>query len=144
MLWNESGDKYYKVKVNYITIDEKTSTEKKSAYYILVQASNFEEALKNFNNGMHGSMLDYEIEIIAETKIVDVYKYQVADEGQNATKDIMEKVASDKGVQRAVKKFRDTVPDGTKVSAKVQGSDGTELVPETVIVDKSKPKNHDD
>lgn len=144
VLWNEGCDKYYKVKVNYITIDEKSSTEKKTASYILVQASNFEEALKNFNNGMQGSMLDYDIEIIAETKIVDVYKYQVASEAQNATKDIMEKVASDKGVQRAVKKFRDTVPDGTKVSAKVQGSDGTELVPETVIVDKSKPKNHDD
>ena len=74
IFWDESGDKFYKVKVNFITLDEKTATEKRNASYILVQASSFKEAYDNFVEGMKGTMADYEIEQICETKIVDVYK----------------------------------------------------------------------
>lgn len=76
IFWEATGDKFYKVKVNFITIDEKTATEKRSASYIMVQASTFENALHNFNEGMKGTMADYQIETITETKIVDVYRYQ--------------------------------------------------------------------
>ena len=141
IFWNETGDKFYKVKVNFITIDEKTAVEKKSASYILVQASSFADALANFNKGMRGTMADYEIEAIAETKIVDVFRYQVPAETPSK---VAEKVASDKGIQRAVKNFRDAVPDGMTVSASVRSSDGTEVVPETVLVDKSKLRSDDD
>lgn len=75
VFWND-GDKFYKVKVNFITIDEKTAVERKSASYILVQANDFTEALANFNKGMRGTMADFEIESISETKIVEVYKYK--------------------------------------------------------------------
>lgn len=101
IFWSEGGDKFYKVKVNFITIDEKTAAEKRSASYILVQASNFAEALANFNEGMRGTLADYEIEGINETKIVDVYKYKVPEEAQNTAEEVAEKVAADKGVQRA-------------------------------------------
>ena len=74
IFWDETGDKFYKVKVNFITLDEKTATEKRNATYILVQASSFKEAYDNFVEGMKGTMADYEIEQICETKIVDVYK----------------------------------------------------------------------
>lgn len=145
IFWDETGDKFYKVKVNFITIDEKTAVEKKSASYILVQASSFAEAFSNFNKGMKGSMADYEIEAITETKIVDVYKYQVPDEAaEHTAKDAVRKIASDKGIQRAVKKFRDAVPEGMAVSASVRSSDGAEIVTETVLVDKSKPRSDDD
>lgn len=143
IFWSEGGDKFYKVKVNFITIDEKTAAEKRSASYILVQASNFAEALANFNEGMRGTLDDYEIEGINETKIVDVYKYKVPEEAQNTAEEVAEKVAADKGVQRAARNFRNAVPDGTKVSMSVHGADGT-VIPETVIVDKSKPKDDDD
>lgn len=133
IFWSEGGDKFYKVKVNFI--DEKT--------YILVQASNFAEALANFNEGMRGTLADYEIEGINETKIVDVYKYKVPEEAQNTAEEVAEKVAADKGVQRAARNFRNAVPDGTKVSISIHGADGT-VIPETVIVDKSKPKDDDD
>lgn len=76
IFWNETGDRFYKVKVNFITLDEKTGAEKRSASYILVQASAFVEALHNFTDGMRGTMADYEIEAISETKIVDVYEYR--------------------------------------------------------------------
>lgn len=143
IFWSEGGDKFYKVKVNFITIDEKTAAEKRSASYILVQASNFAEALANFNEGMRGRLADYEIEGINETKIVDVYKYKVPEEAQNTAEEVAKKVAADKGVQRAARIFRNAVPDGRKVSMSVHGADGT-VIPETVIVDKSKPKDDDD
>lgn len=136
IFWDETGDRFYKVKVNFITLDEKTGVEKRSASYILVQASTFADALANFNKGMKGTMADYEIEAIAETKIVDVYRYQVP--AQESAK-----VAADKGVQRAVKNFRNAIPEGMKVSMSASLSDGTTL-PETVVVDKSIPHEDDD
>lgn len=140
IFWDETGDRFYKVKVNFITLDEKTGVEKRSASYILVQASTFADALANFNKGMKGTMADYEIEAIAETKIVDVYRYQ-APAAEPAK--VAEKVSADKGVQRAVKKFRDAVPEGMKVSMSASLSDGT-VIPETVVVDKSIPHEDDD
>ena len=73
IFWNEAGDKFYKVKVNFITIDEKTAVEKKKASFTLVQAADFEAALDGFNKGMKGTIADFEIESIIETKIIDVY-----------------------------------------------------------------------
>lgn len=74
IFWDETGDKFYKVKVNFITLDEKTATEKRNATYILVQASSFKDAYDNFVEGMKDTRADYEIEQICETKIMDVYK----------------------------------------------------------------------
>lgn len=140
IFWDETGDRFYKVKVNFITIDEKSGVGKRKASFILVQASTFTDALANFNKGMKGTMADYEIEAIAETKIVDVYRYQ-APAAEPAK--VAERVAADKGVQRAVKKFRDAVPEGMKVSMSASLSDGT-VIPETVVVDKSIPHDDDD
>lgn len=78
IFWAASGDRFYKVKVNFITLDEKTATEKKTASYILVQASSFKEAYDNFLDGMKGTMADYEIEAITETKLVEVYKAKLS------------------------------------------------------------------
>lgn len=137
-----AAGKFYKVKVNFITLDEKTGAEKRSGIYILVQASDFTDAFTAFLKGMQGSMADYEIESIAETKIVEVYESQVPQEA--AADQVAEKVATDKKVRQAVKKFHDAVPDGMTVSVAARSSDGTVIVPKTVIVDKSKPHGDDD
>lgn len=79
IFWDESGDRFYMTKVNFITLDEKTGIEKKSMSYILVQASDFPSALENFQKGMKGSMADYEIASIAETPLMDVYPVKTAD-----------------------------------------------------------------
>ena len=70
-----SGDRYYKCKVLFITIDEKTAKEKKTATYRLVLADNFVEAVKNLNEGMKGTLADYTIASINETPIMDVYPF---------------------------------------------------------------------
>lgn len=76
IFFNEGGDRFYMVKVNFLSIDEKTGAEKKSASFILVQASDFANALKNFEDGMKGTMQDYEIASISETMIMDVFPYE--------------------------------------------------------------------
>lgn len=73
IFFNEDGDRYYQVKVNFVTLDERTGVEKKTASLILVQASDFEDALKKFQAGMSGTMADYEIASITETPIMDVF-----------------------------------------------------------------------
>ncbi len=73
IFFNENGDRYYMVKVNFITLDEKSGMEKKSASFILVQASSFSDALDQFNEGMKGSAADFEIASIAETPLCDVF-----------------------------------------------------------------------
>lgn len=73
IFFDESGDKYYMVKYNIITLDEKSGVEKKVAVFALVQAPDFDGALHNFREGMKGTVADYEIASIAETPIMDVY-----------------------------------------------------------------------
>ena len=73
IFFDETGDRYYMVKVNFVTIDEKSGNEKKSASFILVQASDFAGSLKRFEEGMKGTMSDYEIASITETPLMDVF-----------------------------------------------------------------------
>ena len=73
IFFDDSADKYYMVKVNFITLDEKSGVEKKSASFILTQASDLEGALSRFKEGMKGTMADYDIASIAETPLMDVY-----------------------------------------------------------------------
>ena len=73
VFFKEGGDRWYLVKVNFITLDEKTGVEKKTTSQILVQASDFDNAVSNFKEGMQGTMADYEIGSVAETLIMDVY-----------------------------------------------------------------------
>lgn len=70
---NEDGDRYYKIKVNFISLDETTGREVKSASYMLVKASDMESAKTNFLNGMKDTMADFEVEQYVETKIMDYY-----------------------------------------------------------------------
>ena len=79
IFWDETGDRWYLVKVAFITIDEKTAAEKRSNSLILVRAANFKHALERFEEGMKGTMADYEIVQITETPLMDVYKMKVVE-----------------------------------------------------------------
>ena len=61
------------MKFNTITIDEKTAKERRSPTYVMVQADSQQGATDTFNKGMKGTMADFEIEKVAETKIMEVY-----------------------------------------------------------------------
>ncbi len=83
IFWDDAADKWYHVKVNFITLDEKTAVEKKTTTHILVAANNFREALDNFMEGMKGTMADFEVASIAETAIMDVFKAKLATASSN-------------------------------------------------------------
>ena len=72
----ESADKFYKAKLTFITLDEKTGAEKKSSHMVLVQAGDFESAVKRLKEGMKDSMSDYVISAMTETPILDIYHYK--------------------------------------------------------------------
>lgn len=73
IFFTEGADRYYMTKVNFIEIDEKSGMEKRKPKLILVQASDFSGALKRFEEGMKGTLDDYEIASITETALMDVY-----------------------------------------------------------------------
>ena len=85
IFWDEAdGDRLYKVKVNFIIIDEKTAVEKKTANFIMVQANGFKAACDNFMQGMKGTMADFEIASITETAILDVFKENLGGDSDKA------------------------------------------------------------
>lgn len=75
VFFKEDGDRYYKAKIYFITLDEKSGIEKKTAAQMLVQASNLKEAITVLEEGMKGTLVDYTIASIAETQIMDVYPF---------------------------------------------------------------------
>lgn len=70
---DDTADRYYLVKYNFITIDERTAKEKKTAVLHLVHARDFDDAKKRAVNHMSDTMADWEIDCIKETKYIDVY-----------------------------------------------------------------------
>lgn len=72
---DDLADKWYKSKVQFITIDEKTEKEKKTNVYYLVQGSSLENARKNIDEVMGGTMIDYVISSVSETSVMDVFEY---------------------------------------------------------------------
>lgn len=75
---DDNADKWFKAKVAFITLDEKSGTEKKSNQTMLVQAADLRDAVKRLDKGMEGTMADYEIAAIAETPIMDVFHYNAS------------------------------------------------------------------
>ena len=72
---DESADRWFKVKLTFITLDEKTGAEKKTSQNVLVQAADLRDAVKRLDEGMKSSMMDYVISSVAESPLLDVYHY---------------------------------------------------------------------
>lgn len=79
----ETADRWYNAKLEFITTDEKTEKEKRSAVVYLVQAGTFDNALKNVNEVMGGTMIDYVTAKIEETKLMDVFEYAKKEQAEN-------------------------------------------------------------
>ena len=73
---NDLADKWYKTKLAFITIDEKTDKEKKTSVFYLVNAGNINSAIKNIDEVMGGTMIDYQTINVSETSIMDVFEYK--------------------------------------------------------------------
>lgn len=71
----EAADRWFKCKIYFITLDEKSGAEKKTAANMLVQAADLRDAVRKLDEGMKGTMADYSIASVTETAIMDVYPY---------------------------------------------------------------------
>lgn len=80
---NENGDKWYRCKVYFVTLDEAKGVEKRTACTMMAQANDIQDAWNVLQAGMKGTMADYEVASIVETPILDVFHY-VAPEGKEA------------------------------------------------------------
>ncbi len=74
----ESADRWFKCKLSFITLDEKSGAEKKTNSYALIQASDLREAIKYLDEQMKGSIMDYQIASVTETMIMDVFPYDAS------------------------------------------------------------------
>ena len=72
----EVDDRWYKAKLQFITIDEKTDKEKRSNVYYLVQAKSLPVAVKHIEEVMGTTLIDYVIASLAETQIMDVFEHK--------------------------------------------------------------------
>lgn len=79
IFFNEAGGKFYLVKWQITTIDErpeelgKAPVERKTTVLTLAQAESIEESLSLFKARMKGTLADYEVVAVSETQILEIY-----------------------------------------------------------------------
>lgn len=71
----EPADKWYAGRLAFVTLDVSTGREKRTYTNVLVQAADLRDAMKKVDEGMKGTMADYQSIALKETTIVDVYPY---------------------------------------------------------------------
>lgn len=87
----ENDDRWYKAKLQFITLDEKTEKEKRSNVIYLVQAGTFEGAVKNIQEVMGTTSIDYVVALMTETHIMDVFEHRTPSEKKEDDKPEYEK-----------------------------------------------------
>ena len=83
----DDDDKWYKAKLQFITIDEKTEREKRSNVNYLVQAKSLARALRYIDEVMGKTMIDYDVVGLNETKVYDVFEYHASSSDQKENED---------------------------------------------------------
>ena len=73
---DESADRFFKAKLQFITLDEKSGKEKKTSQNILVQAADLRDSIQRLDEGMKTCTIDYTIASVQETPIMDIYHYK--------------------------------------------------------------------
>lgn len=73
---NSDGGSWYKGKLTYITIDEKSGKEKKTNNTVLLEASDISDAKAKFDKYISQSLGEVGLTSISETDILDVVRYE--------------------------------------------------------------------
>ena len=68
-------DLWFKARIAFITINEKSNKEKRTYTNYLVQANSIERAKRYIDEVMGKTMIDYELKSLSETKILDVFEH---------------------------------------------------------------------
>ena len=70
---DDAADRYFRLKLSFITLDEKSGKEKKSSQNVLVQAEDLRDAIRRLDEDMKGSVSDYDIVAVTDTPIMDIF-----------------------------------------------------------------------
>lgn len=116
----ETADRWFKCKLFFVTLDEKSGAEKKTSTQVLVQAADLRDAVKKLDEGMKGTMADYIIASVAETAIMDVYPYQA---------DGLDSKIGENANSPVISNFFQSLPEGCKTTISIRGK--------SVVVDKT-------
>ena len=73
---DEKDDRFFKAKVQSVTLDENTGHEKKTTVYYLVQARDIETARRYVTTQLGSSMADFSITGLNETQIFDIFEHE--------------------------------------------------------------------
>ena len=72
---NENGDRWFKAKTTFVTVDEESGKEKKSNNYMLVEANNVKDAYEFLTEGLSDMIVPFEIPSVVESPIMDVFPF---------------------------------------------------------------------
>lgn len=78
----DDDDCWYKAKLQFIIIDDKSNKEKRSNVTYLVQAKSMHQAISNIDEVMGKTMIDYEIIGLSKTNVYDVFEHKTKEEKQ--------------------------------------------------------------
>lgn len=79
VVFAEDADRWYECKVEFVTLDERAGTEKKTASRLLLAANDLHDAMSRFDATMQGTMADFNALCIKETPLMDVYPVKLAE-----------------------------------------------------------------
>lgn len=120
---SELADKWFKAKVNYIVVNEKTGKEKKTPVYFIINAGSIAAAHEILVEHMKGTIADYEIATLDDTRIMDVYVYSA-----DGSKSVGVKAANMKQTPEAI---IDKAFSGTRTREEVEA--------ELICTDEDRP-----
>lgn len=80
LVQNSNFDRYFRVKVAFMDEDEKTGKLKKVIENLLVQADTPKDAMVFADKALEHVMMDYEKVLIAETPILEVFRYDLVNQ----------------------------------------------------------------
>lgn len=120
---SELADKWFKAKVNYIVVNEKTGKEKKTPVYFIINAGSIAAAHEILVEHMKGTIADYEIATLDDTRIMDVYVYSA-----DGSKSVGVKTANMKQTPEAI---IDKAFSGTRTREEVEA--------ELICTDEDRP-----
>lgn len=69
-------DRYFRAKVNFITVDEKSGSEKKTSATMIVKSDSLPNAVTELKAQLDSQMASYEIASVTDTQILDVFQYE--------------------------------------------------------------------
>ena len=72
-IFHKDAERFWNAKIAFVTLDQNTGIERKTLNELLVGARDFEEAKARIDEGMKGTLADWEINSLSESPVLEVF-----------------------------------------------------------------------